>query len=135
MSIRSLARPLARRSLDLAALGALLLLAACGSVTSTTVIDAGQTFVLDGSGERVRGFSVDLRNSGREAVDVVEAGPGDRMGAPTVVAPGERARVSVGPGASLRVRNRGARQAEVGLVLTGNTSLGMGYVASDSARR
>ena len=125
----------ARRLGHLAALGALVLLvAACGSVTSSTVIDAGQTFVLDGSGERVQGFSVDLRNSGREAVEVVEAGPGGRMGAPTVVAPGERARASVGPGASLRVRNREGRQARVDLVLTGNTNVGMGYAAPDSAR-
>ena len=112
-----------------------LLLAGCGGVTSVTVIDPGKTFVLDGSGAASLGFSAELRNTGPVAVDVVEETRGGTRSAARVVAPGDQARVSAGPGTSLRVRNRGASQAEVSLALIGSTNLGMGYVASDSARR
>lgn len=102
-----------------------LLVAACGTLTSTTTIEARKSFVLGNNTHGV--FSVRLKNVSQTNV-VLHHAPitGGRHSFETVK-PGEVIRVKVERDTALVIENQSEGQVSVELFVTGDTGLSMEY--------
>ena len=105
------------------------LFAARGPITSTTLIEAGQQFVLGSSGHR-GAFQVAAHNVGPVSVSVAERRADGAVRERGRLEPGQRAELTFGAGSAALVRNLGDRQAVLKFRITGSsTGLNMGYEA------
>jgi hypothetical protein len=94
-------------------------------VTSSTSIEAGKTFVL--GGEQRRTLSVDARNDGDVAVEILLAANGSERKIARIV-PGASTRLKVPAGNAALFRNASSRTATVYLKLgLGANGLSMRY--------
>jgi hypothetical protein len=97
----------------------------CGTLTSTTAIEANNSFVL---GNNPHGpFSVKLKNISKKDV-VVHREPldGGRHSFETVT-PGQTVLVNVEKNTALVIANQSTKQVDVKLLVVGDTGLSMGY--------
>jgi hypothetical protein len=102
-----------------------LLISACGTLTSTTSIDANNSFVL---GNNQHGtFSVRLKNIAEEDIELHRAPVDGGRHSFETVKPGQTIKVKVDKNTALVIENKSTKQASVELFVTGDTGLSMGY--------
>jgi len=101
------------------------LISACGTLTSTTSIDANNSFVL---GNNQHGtFSVRLKNIAEEDIELHRAPVDGGRHSFETVKPGQTIKVKVDKNTALVIENKSTKQASVELFVTGDTGLSMGY--------
>lgn len=102
-----------------------LLISACSTLTSTTSIDANNSFVL---GNNQHGtFSVRLKNISEEDIELHRAPIDGGRHSFETVKPGETIKVNVDKNTALVIDNKSTKKASVELFVTGDTGLSMGY--------
>jgi hypothetical protein len=102
-----------------------LLITACSTLTSTTSIDANNSFVL---GNNPHGtFSVRLKNISEEDIELHRAPIDGGRHSFETVKPGETIKVNVDKNTALVIDNKSTKKASVELFVTGDTGLSMGY--------
>jgi hypothetical protein len=102
-----------------------LLVSACGTLTSTTTIDANNSFVLGNN--RHGTFSVRLKNISEEDIELHRAPIDGGRHSFETVKPGKTVKVSVDKNTALVIDNKSTKKANVELFVTGDTGLSMGY--------
>ncbi len=117
----------------LLALAALVALStsACAQLRSDLRVPSGEQFELDGTDAGA--YTVAARNVGPVPVAVVERSRDGRRTARGTLATGASTRLRLAPGSTVVVVNRSAREARLDVRVTGDTDLGMGYVAAEAA--
>ena len=100
---------------------------ALGDIHSVTTIKVGQQFVL--GGQQHWAFRVKARNSGPVPVSVADRRADGTLTELGRLEPGQRAELAFAAGSAALVRNLGARDAELTVVISGDASfkMGMGY--------
>ena len=100
---------------------------ALGDIHSVTTIKVGQQFVL--GGQQHGAFRVKARNSGPVPVSVAERRADGTLTELGRLEPGQRAELAFAAGSTALVRNLGAHDAELTVVISGDASfkMGMGY--------
>jgi hypothetical protein len=107
------------------ALIAALLFTSCGSLTSNTEISANNSFIL---GNNPHGaFKVKLTNLSSEDIKVFLAPIAGGTHSPQMVKPNETITVKVEKDTALKIENNSNTIVNVGLKVTGDTGLSMGY--------
>lgn len=101
------------------------LLTSCRTLTSTTYIDANNSFVLGNNEHRT--FSVRLKNASSSNVEVHHAPIAGGTHTYETVKPGQTVSVSVEKDCALVIDNRSTNKATVELLVKGDTGLSMGY--------
>jgi hypothetical protein len=98
--------------------------ASCG-LTSSTTIKPYDSFVL-GNNEH-GSFKVKMQNNSKNNVEVYQAPIGGGTHSPQTVRPNQRVTVKVSSNTALVIKNPSADTANVGLKVTGDLGLSMGY--------
>ncbi len=102
-----------------------LLISACGTLRSTTTIDANNSFVL---GNNQHGtFSARLKNIAEEDIELHRAPVDGGRHSFETVKPGHTIKVKVDKNTALVIENKSTKQASVELFVIGDTGLSMGY--------
>jgi hypothetical protein len=101
------------------------LFTSCRTLTSTTYIDANNSFVL-GNNEH-GSFSVRLKNASSNNVEVHRAPIAGGTHTYETVKPGQTVNVSVEKDCALVIDNKSTNKATVELLVKGDTGLSMGY--------
>jgi hypothetical protein len=96
-----------------------------GSLTSNTEIGANNSFIL-GNNEH-GSFKVKLKNLSNESLKVFLAPIGGGTHSPQIVKPNETVSVKVEGDTALKIENNSNTKVNVGLVVTGDSGLSMGY--------
>jgi hypothetical protein len=101
------------------------ILTSCRTLTSTTYIDANNSFVL-GNNEH-GSFSVRLKNASSNDVEVHRAPIAGGTHTYETIKPGQTVNVSVEKDCALVIDNKSTNKATVELLVKGDTGLSMGY--------
>jgi hypothetical protein len=102
-----------------------LLMSACGTLTSTTTIEANNSFVL---GNNQHGtFSVRLKNISEDDIELHRAPVAGGRHSFEIIKPGQTTRVKVEKNTALVIDNKSTKKASVELFVKGDTGLSMGY--------
>ncbi len=101
------------------------LLTSCRSLTSTTYIDANNSFVL-GNNEH-GSFNVRLKNVSPDNVEVHHAPIEGGTHTYETVKPGQTVNVKVEKNCAMVIDNKSSTKATVELLVNGDTGLSMGY--------
>lgn len=102
-----------------------LVMTACGTLTSTTTIEANNSFVL---GNNQHGtFSVRLKNISENDVELHRAPVDGGRHSFEIIKPGQTKRVKVERNTALVIENKSNSEASVELFVQGDTGLSMGY--------
>ena len=104
---------------------------ACAQLRSDLRVPPGEQFELDGTDAGA--YTVAARNVGPVPVAVVERSRDGRRTPRGTLATGAATRLRLAPGSTVVVVNRSAREARLDVRVTGDTDLGMGYVAAEAA--
>jgi hypothetical protein len=108
-----------------AALIVLLFTTSCKTLTSTTIIQANNSFVL---GNNIHGFySVKLKNTSTHPIAVYQKTLTDSVHSFATIKPRETVHVYADKNTALIIENKSDRQAKVELHVSGDTNLSMGY--------
>ena len=100
-------------------------LSACRSLTSVTYIKRGESFVL---GDNPHGnYSITARNQDAAPVEVFRTGADGAKVSLGVLTTGKSTQVDVPANTTVILKNLGDAPAAVGIKITGDTGLGMGY--------
>jgi hypothetical protein len=101
------------------------LVSACGTLTSTTTIDANNGFVL---GNNQHGtFSARLKNISESNIELHRAPIDGGRHSFETVKPGQTIKVNVDKNTALVIENKSSSKASVELFVKGDTGLSMGY--------
>jgi hypothetical protein len=101
------------------------LVSACGTLTSTTTIDANNSFVL---GNNQHGtFSARLKNISENDIELHRAPVDGGRHSFETVKPGQTIKVNVDKNTALVIENKSSSKASVELFVKGDTGLSMGY--------
>lgn len=101
------------------------LLSACGTLTSTTTIDANNSFVL---GNNQHGtFSARLKNISESDIELHRAPIDGGRHSSETVKPGQTKKVKVEKNTALVIDNKSNNKVSVELFVQGDTGLSMGY--------
>lgn len=95
------------------------------SLTSTTVIEPNQSFVL-GEG-RHGGYNVKVVNKGKTEVEIFSAAENEEKKSLAVLKPKQKGEFKIAENMQVIFKNLGSETAVIGINLTGDTSLSMGY--------
>ena len=102
-----------------------LLMSACGTLTSTTTIDANNSFVL---GNNQHGtFSARLKNISESDIELHRAPIDGGRHSFETVKPGQTKNVKVEKNTALVIDNKSSNKVSVELFVQGDTGLSMGY--------
>lgn len=94
-----------------------------GSIRSDLFIEPGKQFLL--GGDQPGAFKVAAHNKGAVPVTVKEQPRGGKLLAKATLAPGQRATLRFGAGSAAVLQNSSAQQANLDLLITGDTNLRM----------
>ena len=98
---------------------------ACGTLTSTTTIDANNSFVL---GNNQHGaFTVRMKNISQSDIEVHRAPVSGGRHSFEIIKPGQTVKVKVEENTALVIGNKSDKTANVELFVKGDTGLSMGY--------
>lgn len=95
------------------------------SLTSTTYIEAGQSFVL-GEGKH-GGYQAKIINKGRVDVEVFSESANEARKSLGVLKPKDAGEYDVAQNTQVIFKNLGREKAVIGIKLSGETNLSMGY--------
>jgi hypothetical protein len=95
------------------------------SLTSTTIIEPNQSFVL-GEGKH-GGYTAKIINKGKTDVEVFAAAENEERKSLGVLKPKDKGEYNVAKNTQVIFKNLGDKTATIGIKLAGETNLSMGY--------
>jgi hypothetical protein len=102
------------------------------SLTSTTIIEPNQSFVL---GEGKHGsYNAKITNKGKVDIEVFGERENEEQKSLGVLKPNDKSEYSVGKNTKVILKNLGSETATIGIKLSGDTSLSMGYKGNKGSK-
>lgn len=103
----------------------LVVFTSCASVTSNTIIEPNNSFVLGNNAHGI--FKVKVRNVSKNNLEIYHAPIEGGKHSSQIIIPNQQVILKVDANTALYIKNTATEQASVDLYVTGDTSLSMDY--------